>query len=38
LPIGALGLSRKILVGFVGEKNERFKETQKVKKHIKFSL
>ena len=29
-PIGALGLSRKILVGFVNEKSDRYKETQKV--------
>lgn len=36
LPIGALGLSRKILVGFVGEKSERFKETQKVIKKKKL--
>lgn len=38
LPIGALGLSRKILVGFVAEKSERFKETQKVNKILNFFI
>jgi len=34
LPIGALGLSRKLLVGLVSEKSDRFKETQKVNKQF----
>lgn len=34
LPLSALGLCRKLLVGFVSEKSDRFKETQKVFKNF----